>query len=127
LRERSPQASGESAGHDEKEWTVIISGIVMASREGRLKQLCESVDAIPWAEVHFSDPEGRVIATIEARDVEESVSHLKELQCLPDAVMAELSQFCVEGDYARIQNPTTSNSMVEETNPIDERELGKSG
>jgi nitrate reductase NapAB chaperone NapD len=79
---------------------VIISGIVMASRKGRLKQLCESVDALPWAEVHFSDPDGRVVATIEAADVEESMLHLSELQRLPDAVMAEMSQFCIEGDDA---------------------------
>ena len=106
---------------------MIVSGIVMASREGRLKQLCESVDAIPWAEVHFSDPKGHVIATIEAADVEESVDHLKELQQLPDAVMAELSQFCVEGDDSKIRNPASGNSMVEETIPSDERQLGKSG
>jgi nitrate reductase NapAB chaperone NapD len=106
---------------------MIISGIVMASRKGRLQQLCDSVDALPWAEVHFSDPDGRVIATIEANDVEESVKHLKELQQLPDAVMAELSQFCVDGDDTKIQTPTTSDSMVEKLNAIDEWQLGKSG
>jgi nitrate reductase NapAB chaperone NapD len=99
----------------------------MVSQKGRLQQLCESVDAFPWAEAHFSDSEGHVIATIEAVDVEESMTRLKELQQLPDAVMAELSQFCVEGDDARTRNSTMSDSTVEILNQNNEWQLGKSG
>jgi nitrate reductase NapD len=72
---------------------MIISGIVLASRPGRMDALRASVDRIPWADSHFSDSTGRLVATIEALDVDESMSRLKELKALPDAVMAEMAQF----------------------------------
>jgi nitrate reductase NapAB chaperone NapD len=75
---------------------VIISGIVMASRPEHLAQVCQAVEAISWAEVHFSDPSGRLVVTIEAADLDQSVDRLKELQELPRVLMAELAQYCIE-------------------------------
>ena len=72
---------------------MIVSGIVMASRPGRLEALRASVDRIPWADAHFSDSTGRLVATFEAVDIDESMDRLKRLQALPDAVMAEMAQF----------------------------------
>jgi len=75
---------------------VIISGIVMASRPEHLAELSRAVEAISWAEVHFSDPRGRLVVTIEATDLDQSVDRLKELQELPRVLMAELAQYCIE-------------------------------
>ena len=76
---------------------MVISGIVMASRPNRMSELREAVDRIPWADSHFSDSIGRLVVTIEAADLDESMERLKELQQLPEAVMAELSQYFIEG------------------------------
>ncbi len=79
---------------------MIISGIVMASRAGRRKELCETLSGIPWVDVHFTDENDRMVVTIEAEDVDESIARLRELQELPDVGMAELSQYYIEGDGA---------------------------
>ena len=75
---------------------MIISGIVMASRPEHLAEVSQAVAAISWAEVHFSDPRGRLVVTIEATDLDQSVDRLKELQELPRVLLAELAQYCIE-------------------------------
>jgi nitrate reductase NapAB chaperone NapD len=62
---------------------VTVSGIVVACRPEHLAETTEAVDAFPWAEVHYSDPNGRLVVTIEADGVGESMDRLKDLQDLP--------------------------------------------
>jgi nitrate reductase NapD len=75
---------------------VIISGIVVASRPEHLAEVSQALEAISWAEVHFSDPRGRLVVMIEAADLDQSVDRLKELQALPRVLMADLAQYCIE-------------------------------
>ncbi len=75
---------------------MIISGIVMASRAGRQAELLETLSAIAWLDVHFTEESGRMVVTIEAEDVEQSMAQLRELQELPDVGTAELSQYFIE-------------------------------
>ena len=81
---------------------MIISGIVMASRAGRLAELLETLSAIAWLDVHFTEESGRMVVTIEAVDVGQSMDRLRELQELPDVRMAELSQYYIEGNELEI-------------------------
>jgi nitrate reductase NapD len=75
---------------------VTVSGIVVACRPEHLAETTEAVDAFPWAEVHYSDPNGRLVVTIEADGVGESMDRLKDLQDLPRVLMAEMAEFAVE-------------------------------
>ena len=75
---------------------MIISGIVMASRPDRMDELRDAVNAISWAEAHFSDSIGRLVVTTEAADLDQSMDRLRVLQALPEAAMAELSQYYME-------------------------------
>ena len=75
---------------------VTVSGIVMACRPEHLGEMAEVVNALDWAEVHYTDQDGRLVVTIEASDIDESMNRLKELQGLPRAIMAELAEFVVE-------------------------------
>jgi nitrate reductase NapAB chaperone NapD len=77
---------------------MVISGIVMAGRTNQMGELRDAVNEIPWAEAHFSDSIGRLVVTTEAADIDESMDRLKELQALPQAVMAELSQYYMEDE-----------------------------
>jgi len=79
---------------------VIISGIVVASRPEHLSQISEEVNALPWAKVHFSDPRGRLVVTLEASDLDESVERMKALQALPRVLSAALAEFCSDGPMA---------------------------
>ena len=75
---------------------MIISGIVMASRPEDLAEMSRAVEAISWVDIHFSDPSGRLVVTIEAADLDQSMDRLMELQELPHVLMAELAQYCIE-------------------------------
>jgi nitrate reductase NapD len=79
---------------------MTVSGIVVACRPEHIAETTEVVNALPWAEVHYTDPEGRLVVTIEADDVEESMDRLKALQGLPRVLMAELAEFAVEEEDA---------------------------
>jgi nitrate reductase NapAB chaperone NapD len=83
---------------------VIISGIVMASRPEHLVEMSRAVEAISWADVHFSDPSGRLVVTIEAADLDQSAERLRQLQELPRVLMAALAHFTIE-EHAH-QHPT---------------------
>lgn len=89
---------------------MIISGIVMASHPEHLDELKQLVEAIPWAAVHFSDPRGRLVVTIEAADLDQSAERLKQLQVLSRVLMAELAQYCIEEE---IRDPGTVQGAVE--------------
>ena len=75
---------------------MTVSGIVVACRPEHLAETTEAVDAFPWAEVHYTDPNGRLVVTIEADGVGESMDRVKDLQDLPRVLMAEMAEFAVE-------------------------------
>ena len=75
---------------------MTVSGIVMACRPEHLDEMSGVVNGLDWAEVHYTDGGGRLVVTIEAADIHESIERLKELQGLPFAIMAELAEFVVE-------------------------------
>jgi nitrate reductase NapD len=76
---------------------VIISGVVVASRPEHLSEIRDEVNSLPWAEVHFSDPEGRLVVTMEASDLDQSMDRMKTLQDLPLVLSAALAEFCSDG------------------------------
>ena len=75
---------------------MTISGIVMACRPEDLEATASAVDALAWADVHYTDARGRLVVTIEAADVDESMDRLKELQNLPRVLTADLAQYCLD-------------------------------
>jgi len=75
---------------------MTISGIVMACRPEDLMATTEAVDGLAWADVHYTDPKGRIVVTIEAEDMDESIERFKQLQGLPRVLSAALAQYCVE-------------------------------
>jgi nitrate reductase NapAB chaperone NapD len=80
---------------------MTISGVVLACRPQHLVETTESVNGLPWAEVHYADPKGRLVVIIEADDVDQSMDRLQELQRLPHVLVAELAEFTTEGDVER--------------------------
>lgn len=76
---------------------MIISGIVVASRPEHLSEITEEVNELPWAEVHFSDPKGHLVVTLEASDLDESIERMKALQAIPHVLSAALAEFCSDG------------------------------
>ena len=75
---------------------MTISGIVVACQPGDVDGLSEVLSDLTWVDVHYTDPRGRLVVTLEAADVDQSMERLKELQSLPRVLMAELAEYCVE-------------------------------
>jgi nitrate reductase NapD len=80
--------------------SMTISGIVVACRPEHLVATTQAIERIPWADLHYTDPKGRLVVTIEAADIDESMDRLQELQALPRVLMAELAEYCVEQEEA---------------------------
>jgi len=75
---------------------MTISGIVVACQPGDIDGLSQVLSDLPWVDVHYSDPRGRLVVTLEAADIDQSMERLKELQSLPRVLMAELAEYCIE-------------------------------
>ncbi|MBW2269905.1 MAG: chaperone NapD [Deltaproteobacteria bacterium] len=77
---------------------MTISGIVVACRPEHIDETTLRLNELSWAEVHYTDSDGRLVVTIEADGVEASMDRLKELQKFPRVLMAELAEFVVEDE-----------------------------
>lgn len=75
---------------------MTISGIVVACRPEDLATTTRAVEGLAWAEVHYTDPRGRIVVTIEADDIDGSIDRLEELQGLPRVLSAALAQYCID-------------------------------
>ena len=69
-----------------------VSGVVVACRPEHLDPVAEAVEALPWAQVHHRDGQGRLVVTIEAADEDEGAARLRGLQQLEHVVMAEMAE-----------------------------------
>ena len=76
----------------------MISGIVVASRPEHLGGVTEAVEAFAWANVHFSDPAGRLVVTLEADGMDDSIERFETLQKLPNVLSASLAEYQLEWD-----------------------------
>jgi nitrate reductase NapAB chaperone NapD len=79
----------------------MISGVVVACLRQNLGSVRDAVERLPWAAVHYEDPSGRLVVTVEASGIEESFERFKVLQGLPDVLSASLAEYRLEGDEGR--------------------------
>ncbi len=74
----------------------MISGVVIASVPGNLANAREEVAALPWADVFYSDPAGRLVVTVEADGLDDSIARLEQLQQMPNILSASLAEYRLE-------------------------------
>ncbi len=74
----------------------MISGVVIASSPDHLAKVREAVAALPWADVFYCDPAGRLVVTVEADGLDDSIERLKLLQQVPDVLSASLAEYWIE-------------------------------
>ncbi len=74
----------------------MISGVVVASRPENLQGVTDAVEAFPWADVHYSDAAGRLVVTLEADGLDDSIERLERLQGLPNVLSASLAEYWFE-------------------------------
>lgn len=78
-----------------------VSSIVVTTRPEHLDDVIDGINAIELCEVHFSDDNGRIVATIEGETIDEQMERMKEIQALPDVFSANLSFSYSEEELAK--------------------------
>ncbi len=76
----------------------MISGVVVASRPEHLAVVTDAVEAFDWADIHYSDPDGRLVVTLEADGMDDSITRFETLQRLPNVLSASLAEYQLEGN-----------------------------
>ena len=83
----------------------MISGVVVASRPEHRGEVEQALCALEWADVHYSDATGRLVVTVEALDVEESMERLQFIQDLDSVLAVSLAEYYMNDDEAEARQP----------------------
>lgn len=67
-----------------------VSSIVVKTRPEHLNEVLNSLEASDLCDVHFHDEHGRIVITIEGKDVNEEVRKLGVIQKIAHVLAAEL-------------------------------------
>ncbi len=70
-----------------------VSGVLLACQPVHMAQIEGAVNALDWAEVHFTEPSGRMVVTIEADSTHQSMDRLTEIKGLPRVISAEMAEY----------------------------------
>ena len=77
---------------------MIVSGVLVICRGGRLPDVTAALGALPGVEVHQVDPAGRLVLTIEASSTDGCADRLRAIQALPDVLSAEMAVHVFEDE-----------------------------
>jgi periplasmic nitrate reductase NapD len=76
-----------------------LSGVLVVARPDALSSVAELLRELPGVEPHQQDPiTGRLVAVLEAEDVQAEIDLLKQIQSLPGVAMAEMVTHYFEED-----------------------------
>ena len=67
-----------------------ISSIVVQTLPENVESVIQSLKDSGVCDYHLHDPIGKIIVTVEGKDVEEEISKLIEIQILPDVIAADM-------------------------------------
>jgi len=67
-----------------------ISSIVVQTLPQNVESVIESLKESGVCEYHLHDPKGKIIVTVEGKDVEEEIEKLVAIQILPDIIAADM-------------------------------------
>jgi len=67
-----------------------ISSIVVQTLPENVESVIQSLKDSGVCDYHLHDPKGKIIVTVEGKDVEEEISKLVEIQILPDVIAADM-------------------------------------
>jgi len=67
-----------------------ISSIVVKALPQNVDAVIERLKESGVCEYHLHDPKGKIIVTIEGKDVEEEISKLVEIQIIQDVISADM-------------------------------------
>ncbi len=78
-----------------------VSSIVVKTTKEHLQEVIDNINSVDCCEVHFSDPEGKIVATIEGESISDQMERLKRIQGIPFVFSADLSFSYCEDELTR--------------------------
>jgi nitrate reductase NapD len=73
-----------------KENKMNISSIVVQTLPQNVESVIESLKESGVCDYHLHDPKGKIIVTVEGKDVEEEIEKLIAIQILPNVIAADM-------------------------------------
>ncbi len=98
----------------------VVSGIAVATTPERLDEVRRTIDALEWAEVHYAEPDGRMVATIEADTTDACMDRLLEMKKLPHILVAEMVEHVCEGEERPAPDETSSRPIARLEGPVED-------
>ncbi|MDO8281538.1 MAG: chaperone NapD [Thermodesulfovibrionia bacterium] len=78
-----------------------VSSIVVKTDKEHLPEVIKKINTVGFCEVHFHDPDGKIIATIEGDNIHDQTERLKQIQNIPFVYSAGLSYSYCEDEVAK--------------------------
>jgi len=83
-----------------------IASVVVAIKPENLARVKKEIKTLPWAVVHHTNEDGRLIVTIEGETAEKDVERFKFIRNIPDVLNVELIQYTFEEDGELPDDPS---------------------
>src|SRR5574337_1888546 len=99
------KALPRSDPHEER--GMNVSSIVVKTSPDHMQTVLGLLESSDICEVHFHDEQGRIVVTIEGRDIEEEMQKLKQIQGMPHVISAGLAYAYSEKELADAKNHIT--------------------
>ncbi len=81
-----------------------VSAILIATLPKDLSQVKDEINILEWADVHHMEESGRMIVTIEGKDMDEDLARIKLLNALPGVLTATMIQYYFEDEMEEMWN-----------------------
>ncbi len=75
-----------------------IASLLVETKPENLEPLIRKVSGFPWAEVHHTEKEGRMIITVEGETSGDDVANFKTIKSLPEVISTSMIEYCFEED-----------------------------
>ncbi len=102
---------------------MAVSGVLVICSPSDLTETTDLVASRSWASVHYCEPDGRMIITIEANDTDQSMERLEEIQKLPKVTLAEMIAYCCEDE----SHAPIDESGLRTAKALDQKDLDSTG
>jgi nitrate reductase NapAB chaperone NapD len=74
---------------------VTVTGILVVCKPEAVSDVASDIRHFEWAHVHYTDPNGRFVITVEASSTEEGIERQLIIQKLPRVILAEMVEHYV--------------------------------
>ena len=107
-----------------------ISSIVVQTLPQNVESVIESLKASGVCDYHLHDPKGKIIVTVEGKDVEEEIEKLVAIQILPNIIAADMMMTYQEDqldeEIKKLEKEDIVPSMLNDDN-VDPRKIVYNG